>query len=227
MKIIGVTADGVDAFTAALDHGLDPGVLAYQLGFVVERPLSATQEGPELVLRLVVRPLAGEPPPVILPVQADPGLVIEDGTLPVVRQRVAAYAVVRSSRGLLATEFSARTAVEGLWGMPGGGLDDHEEPADCVLREVAEETSQLVELGPLTAVQTSHWIGRNPDGNVEDFQAVRLVYVGFCPDPTDPVVRDRDGTTNDARWVELNEWRSLRWTVGWWTVLDDLLNGYR
>ena len=143
-----------------------------------------------------------------LPVQADPGLVIEDGTVPVVRQRVAAYAVVRSSRGLLATEFSARTAVEGLWGMPGGGLDDHEEPAACVLREVAEETSQLVELGPLTAVQTSHWIGRNPHGMIEDFQAVRLIYVGSCPDPTDPVVRDRDGTTNDARWVELDEWRA-------------------
>ena len=83
MKIIGVTADGVDAFTAALDHGLDPGVLAYEQGFVVERPLSAAQDDLELVLRLAVRPLAGEPPPVILPVQADPGLVIEDGTLPV------------------------------------------------------------------------------------------------------------------------------------------------
>ena len=90
-----------------------------------------------------------------------------------------------------------------------------------------KETSQLVELGPLTAVQTSHWIGRNPDGMVEDFQAIRLVYVGFCPDPTDPVVRDRGGTTNDARWVELNEWRGLPWTVGWWTILDQLLNGRR
>lgn len=222
MKIIGVTADGVDAFTASLDHGLDPSVLAYEQGFVVERPLSASQDGAELLLRLAVRPLADESPPVILPVQADPGLVIEDGSLPVVRQRVAAYAVVRSSRGLLATEFSARTAVEGLWGMPGGGLADHEEPAACVLREVAEETSQLVELGPLTTVQTSHWIGRNPDGQVEDFQAVRLVYLGYCPNPTDPVVRDRDGTTNNARWVELDAWRSVPWTVGWRRILDDL-----
>ena len=223
MKIIGVTADGVEAFTATLDHGLDPGVLAYQQGFAVERPLSACQEDAELVLRLAVRPVAGEPPPVILPVQSDPDLVIEDGSLPMVRQRVAAYAVVRSSRGLLATEFSARTAVEGLWGMPGGGLDDHEQPVACVLREVAEETSQLVELGPLTTVQTSHWIGRNPDGQLEDFQAVRLVYLGFCPDPTDPVVRDHDGTTNDARWIELDTWRSLPWTVGWRKILEDLL----
>jgi ADP-ribose pyrophosphatase YjhB (NUDIX family) len=107
--------------------------------------------------------------------------------------------------------------------MPGGGLDDHEEPEACVLREVAEETSQLVELGPLSAVQTSHWIGRNPDGLIEDFQAVRLVYAGFCGAPTDPVVRDRDGTTRDARWVELSEWRRLPWTVGWWAILDQLL----
>jgi 8-oxo-dGTP pyrophosphatase MutT (NUDIX family) len=227
MKIIGGTADGAVAFTTDLDHGVDPGVLAYERGFAVERPLSASQEGSELVLRLVVRPLNGEPPPVTLPVQADPGLVIDEGMLPVVRQRVAAYAVIRSSRGLLATQFSSRTAVEGLWGMPGGGLDDHEEPAACVLREVAEETSQLVELGPLTVVQTSHWIGRNPHGLIEDFQAVRLVYVGTCPDPTDPVVRDRDGTTNDARWIELDEWQSLSWTVGWRAILQDLFSERR
>ena len=170
----------------------------------MERPLSACQEDAELVLRLAVRPLAGEPPPAILPVQSDPDLVIEDGSLPVVRQRVAAYAVVRSSRGLLATEFSARTAVEGLWGMPGGGLDDHEQPVACVLREVAEETSQLVELGPLTTVQTSHWIGRNPDGKLEDFQAVRLVYLGYLPGPDRPRGARPRRHHDDARWVELD-----------------------
>ncbi len=223
MKIIGGTADGAVAFTTDLEHGVDPGVLAYERGFFVERPLSAEREHGELVLRLAVRPVAGEPRPAPVPQRTDPGLVLEAGMVPVIRQRVAAYAVIRSHRGLLATQFSARTAVEGLWGMPGGGLDDHEEPADGVLREVMEETSQVVRLGPLTTVQTSHWVGRNPLGKIENFQAVRLIYLGTCADPTDPVVRDRDGTTNDARWVELDEWQSLPWTVGWWTVLSDLL----
>ena len=39
---------------------------------------------------------------------------------PVVRQRLAAYSIVLSDRGLLATEFSERTAVPGSWGLPGG-----------------------------------------------------------------------------------------------------------
>ena len=53
--------------------------------------------------------------------------------VPVTRQRVAAYAVVLSQRGLLATEYSDQTAVPGRWGMPGGGMDDHESPVECVL----------------------------------------------------------------------------------------------
>ena len=82
--------------------------------------------------------------------------------MPVVRQRVAAYAVVLSAAGLLATEYSARTAVPGRWGMPGGGLDDHEEPADCVLREVPRRPRSRSCSATLTKVQTAHWIGRNP-----------------------------------------------------------------
>ena len=158
-----------------------------------------------------------------LPVQADPGLVIEDGTVPVVRQRVAAYAVVRSSRGLLATEFSARTAVEGLWGMPGGGLDDHEEPA-----AVRAPRGGRGDLPAGRARPADHGadlaLGRSQPGRHGRGLPGRSAGLPrHCPDPTDPVVRDRDGTTNDARWVELDEWRSLPWTVGWWTILSELL----
>ena len=90
---------------------------------------------------------------------------------PVIRQRVAAYAVVVSDRGLLATEYSDRTAVAERWGMPGGGIDDHEEPDEAVLREVAEETSQRSNSASLIKIQTSHWIGRSPRAEIEDFHA--------------------------------------------------------
>ena len=99
MKIIGGTADGAVAFTTDLEHGVDPGVLAYERGFFVERPLSAEREHGELVLRLAVRPVAGEPRPAPVPQRTDPGLVLEAGMVPVIRQRVAAYAVIRSHRG--------------------------------------------------------------------------------------------------------------------------------
>ena len=139
------------------------------------------------------------------------------------RQRLAAYAVVLSDRGLLATEYSDRTAVSGRWGMPGGGIDDGEEPAAAVVREVTEETSQVITLGALIRVQTSHWVGRSPRGTVEDFHAVRLIYRGDCPRPSRPVVLDSGGTTESARWVPLPRWPALAWTHNWRAVLGEIL----
>ena len=182
---------------------------------------SATDDG-EIVLRIRVSPLTGQPRPQPRLRGLDAGLVLDE-VEPVIRQRVAAYAVVLSDRGLLATEYSDRTAVVHRWGMPGGGLDDDEQPAAGVLREVAEETSQVITLGELINVQTSHWIGRSPRAEVEDFHAVRLIYRGFCAVPTDPVVVDLGGTTESARWVPLDQWRRVSWTINWQTVLAELL----
>ena len=223
LLIVGETEEGTTAFSAPLDHGGHPDSIAFDRGFRALRPLEATWQGPDLALRLQVRPLAGEPRPARLPPRTEAGLVVADDVVPVTRQLVAAYAVVLSARGLLATEYSTQTAVPGRWGMPGGGLDDHESPVHCVRREVTEETAQQIELGRLTKVQTGHWIGRIPGGLVEDFHAVRLVYLARCPDPTDPVVLDHGGSTASARWVDLADWTSLPWTQNWMLILTELL----
>ena len=231
MQVVGITADETPAdappaFAVALEHGADPAVLAHDQGFSVVRPLSATRQADgDLLLTLLVRPLADERRPAGSGRGQDAGLQVPDGVQPEVRQRVAAYAVVTSSRGLLATEYSDRTAVAGRWGMPGGGIDDDEQPEAAVLREVAEETDQLVELGDLVAVQTSHWVGRSPRGTLEDFQAVRLVYRASCPQPTEPRVIDLGGTTASARWLPLDLWDTLPWTANWAQLLGDLLKG--
>jgi len=223
--VVGITEQGGHAFEVFLDHGADPEVLAYDRGYVVVRPLDANRASSgDLVLRLLVRPVTNEPRPQVRRQGRDAGLVLSQHVKPVVRQRFAAYAVVTSSRGLLATEYSARTAVTGRWGMPGGGLDDHEPPTSAVLREVAEETSQEIILGELIKVQTSHWVGRSPYGTVEDFHAVRLIYRADCLHPTDPVVLDQGGTTESAQWVSLKSWRSLSWTQNWQLLLTELLN---
>ena len=130
MRIIGVDAAGAVRFESDLDHGVHVDALAFDQGFVIERPLEARRVGPDLALSLLVRPESGETGPAPRPPPLDPGLVLGEGDEPIVRQRVAAYAVVSSGRGLLATQYSARTAVDGRWGMPGGGLDEHEEPVD-------------------------------------------------------------------------------------------------
>jgi 8-oxo-dGTP pyrophosphatase MutT (NUDIX family) len=223
MTIIGVDGSGTTSFRINLDHGADPAVLAHDRGFVVVRPLDAVRdETGDLVLRMLVRPVGDEPRPPAKGRGRDRTLPTDD-LAPMVRQRVAAYAMVLSARGLLATQFSARTAVAGRWGMPGGGLDDYEQPAAAVLREVVEETSQSIVLGDLARVHTSHWVGRNPQGAIEDFHAIRLVYRGRCESPTDPVVLDSDGTTQSARWAPLATWQKVRWTPNWREVLSELL----
>jgi 8-oxo-dGTP pyrophosphatase MutT (NUDIX family) len=222
--VIGITEHGGHAFEVLLDHGADPEVLAFDRGYVIVRPVDATRDrSGGLVLRLLVRPIVDEPRPQVRRQQRSAGLLLGPEVRPTVRQRFAAYAVVISSRGLLATQYSGRTAVTGRWGMPGGGLDDHEPPASAVLREVAEETSQEIILGELVRVQTSHWVGRSPYGTIEDFHAVRLIYRASCPHPTEPVVLDQGGTTEAAQWVPLKSWRSVSWTQNWQLLLSELL----
>jgi 8-oxo-dGTP pyrophosphatase MutT (NUDIX family) len=233
VRVVGSTGGGAGApeppaFVMPLGHGVDPAVVAHDAGYAVLRPLAATRDPDgELVLQLLVRPLTDEPRPVTPRRGKDAGLRVPAGVEPQVRQRFAAYAIVTSSSGLLATEYSDQTAVSGRWGMPGGGIDDGEQPVAAVLREVAEETDQQIELGDLVVVQTSHWIGRSPRGTLEDFQAVRLIYRATCPRPTEPRVLDLGGTTESARWVPLDSWRSLPWTQNWDQVLHQQLSPRR
>jgi 8-oxo-dGTP pyrophosphatase MutT (NUDIX family) len=143
------------------------------------------------------------------PVLRDPGLSHAEVSGAYRHQRVAAYAVVRSVRGLLVTELSARTNAAGLWNLPGGGVEADEQPPDAVRREVLEETGQVVDDVRLLTVLTAHWVGRSPRGRVEDFHAVRLFCTASCPTPTDPVVHDVDGSTSAARWVPVERLGTL------------------
>lgn len=216
MQIVGVeVGGGSPLFSCALGHGDDPHQLAWEQGFRVIRPLSATGTVEDLVVTLQVnrhgREVTPRGPQRIRTMLRGPA---SSQPTPVQRQRLASYALVVSGRGLLATEFSERTAVPGLWSLPGGGIDPGENPAQTVQREVFEETGQRIEVLQFIDVQTDHWIGHSPSGVVEDFHAVRLIYHAVCPDPTDPVVHDQGGTTADSAWVPAERWRELSWATG-------------
>lgn len=222
MNVVGVNGDGALAFTQRLGQGVDPRTVAFDLGYVADRPLEARRTATgDLDLLMSVRRVTTEARPVGAGRGRDPALRLTGSEQIEVRQRVAAYAIVTSNLGLLATEFSDRTSVPGRWGLPGGGIDEDEQPRDAVLREVTEETQQHITLGDLIEVQTSHWVGRSPRDTIEDYHAVRLVYAGTCAHPTTPVVLDVGGTTESARWVPLSRWSALAWTVGWRTILRD------
>lgn len=222
MRIIGVeVAGGPPVFTGPLPHGADPHRLAWELGYRIVRPLSATGSAPNLTLTVQVG-RHGRSSEVQEPKtrSIDPDLDLSVEPEPVVRQRLAAYGIVLSSRGLLATQFSDRTAVPGLWGLPGGGIDLGESPSQALIREIAEETGQVPEISQLLDVQTDHWIGRSPSRVVEDFHAVRIIYAARCPAPSDPVVYDRGGTTAAATWVSLDHWAHVAWSSGARALLE-------
>ena len=224
---------------AVLGHGEDPADVLGARGWVVVRALATESvAGDEHVLtvRFDVRRQAesgpGAEPRRDLGAgrdltagggpRRDEGLVLGPGEEPQPYQRVAAYAVVSSARGVLMTELSDRTNAPGQWGLPGGGIDPGEDPLDAVVRECWEESGQQVTVTELALVQTSHWVGRAPGGRVEDFHAVRIVYRATCPAPSEPVVRDVGGTTADARWVQPAELAALPLTPGWRAVLASL-----
>lgn len=228
MHIVGVEVPGGSAVLSfTLGHGVDPYQQAWEGGYRVVRPLSASGTVEDLTVTLQVcahgrRVVPRGPQRTRSTLRGR-----QARRTPVVRQRLAAYALVVSERGLLATEFSPRTAVPGMWGLPGGGIDPGENPAATVQREVYEETGQDVDVVQFLDVQSDHWIGQSPAGVVEDFHAVRLIYAARCENPSDPVVHDVGGTTSNSQWVSADALGDVAWMNGSRALLgkhaDDVL----
>lgn len=218
MFIRGEDGLGRERFTIPLGHGEAPSAVTERLGWRLTEPLSTEGTVEDLLLRVRVQRIRPRTRQAKRPPQAA-GLVIAPGEIAQTRQRIAAYALTLSSLGVLSTQFSAHTAAAGMWGLPGGGLDPGETPVAAVVREVWEETSQQISVGPLLAVQTDHWIGRAPHGNLEDFQAIRLFYRAECASPSTPVVIDVNGTTSQAAWVPSAKWSRWKWTPAYRAVM--------
>ncbi len=71
---------------------------------------------------------------------------------------------------------------------------------------------------------SSHWVGRAPNGRLEDFHAVRIAYWAAGIDAGDPVVHDVGGTTAASRgWVPLGELSRLPLVTSWRAELPRLL----
>lgn len=123
-------------------------------------------------------------------------------------QRVSAYALVVRDESVLLTRISSRGHEPGAWTLPGGGVDHGEAPADAVRREVREETGLEVVVGPLLGAPHVHLTGTAPNGRVEDFHGIQLVYLATADG--EPRVTEPDGTTDAAAWVPISDVRNAR-----------------
>ena len=134
--------------------------------------------------------------------------------VPLRRQRLSAYALVLRGPDVLLTQLSHDTPAPGAWTLPGGGLDHGEDPRDAVRREVYEETGLRVEPGRLLDVGSRHFVGTAPDGVLEDYHAVRLLFEADPPgDAPEPRVVEVGGTTVAVAWVPLGQVIGGQWDV--------------
>jgi 8-oxo-dGTP diphosphatase len=186
--VVGVDLLGTEVVRLVLGHGDDPTALLAEHGWEVRRARDVTSHTVGMHVLTISFEVESRPASASdrrVGTRRDLDLVVSEGEVPEPHQRVAAYAFVTSSRGVLMTQFSDRTNAEGRWGLPGGGIDGGEAPELAVVRETWEETGQVIEVTDLAQIRTSHWIGRAPTGRLEDFHAVRVVYRAICPEPTD------------------------------------------
>lgn len=121
--------------------------------------------------------------------------------------RVAAYAVVERRGKILLTHWR-RGHLHG-WTLPGGGIDPGEDPRDAVVREVMEETGLEAKVGRLLGVDSRVMVREEvPADSDPELHTIRIVYRATVIDG--PLRNELDGSSDEARWVNLKDLRELK-----------------
>lgn len=122
--------------------------------------------------------------------------------------RVGAYGlIIRDDRVLLAHWNVAPN--EPQWTLPGGGLEQGEDPATAAVREVFEETGFTVRLDELLGLDSVHFAaGEGADPGPRARHSLRVIYRATIV--AGDLRVENGGSTDDTRWFDLDEVAGLR-----------------
>ncbi|WP_350352827.1 NUDIX domain-containing protein [Microbacterium sp. A8/3-1] len=136
----------------------------------------------------------------------------------------AANSVVPSTTAVVTDEDGRILLVHrvdnGLWALPGGGMELGESIEDCAIREVREETGLDVEIAGLIGVYTNpHHVIQYSDGEVR--QQFSLCYATRLLGGT--LAHDDEST--DLQWVHPNDIQGLKMHPSMRLRIDHYLAG--
>ena len=120
--------------------------------------------------------------------------------------RLAAYGVIWRADRILLCRVAPGNLGEGLWTLPGGGLDFGEAPEAGCIREVEEETGLLARITGPPVIHSDAGIWNKRSGDVS-YHHVRFVYPMATVAGEERV--EIDGSTDAYGWFSREEMATL------------------
>lgn len=122
--------------------------------------------------------------------------------------RIAAYGVIIRDGRILLSHWNEHG--RNGWTLPGGGLEGAENPSQTAIREIFEETGYHAGLEVLLGID-NHIIAahsRQPGAAGRPLNTIRVVYRAHII--SGELAHERGGSSDEARWVPLEELKSLK-----------------